>query len=570
MRIFITTFILMTFTSGFAQQPYSYERKSISYLNTMLTTDSELNFSGGYADYFISSISDALLMERFDHNLLTGSLIERVQDDISAADNLTELTDILEGSVVGKIEAVLIENLEQRAAGYVSSEERASFAVTKAKTLGITVNEMEKVLNSAYIYFPVLEHYHENIDGEDESVIVTIRGSVLWYRVILVGDSNAHIEQVDETVSSTSIGFGSIEDSYSEEYAIEMAISQAYESAVDNFARNMRVATRKLPDFMLKGIVKEADWDGVSFNLGTREGISLNDRFLITRFVEDGDEVIEECSGFVEVTNVGYSGYGYENLTDSQGEFSKARIIRGMTIEEGMNVIEFPRLGLNLGFGLMSYNVRYESTPADRRYLINVSSSHSKPGFGGRISVNYNTAPITDVSNLFVLLEGGMGFVGIDAIGGDGEAVSPALYRTISGGAMKKLCFRSLSVPLKATFGLQMLDLEAGWPLFSGIWTENLHLQNVNLGFSFGTGLELALGPATSFSFDIDWRAYTGSGSWELMSTTHLDREDVEWLDAFPGPSVNASGLMIGISFVYMPPSLPFDIGNLIFNKFLR
>lgn len=536
----------------------------------MLTTENRVKFDGGRANYFVSSISEALRMDRFDNNPLTGTLNQSVQNRIDRASSLTDLTNIIEKNVIGKIESALAENIEQRAAGYVSPEERASFAVDKAKTLGITSDEMEKVLNSAYIYFPVLESYSESVDKKNRLVTVTIRGSVLWYRVILSGDTTAHIKPINETISSTSYGFSTIEGGQSEKRAIESALSDAYYAAVDNFARNMQVATRKLPDFRLTGAIKEAGRNNISFNLGSREGISLNDRFIITRFVEDNGEIIEEHSGFVEVTSVGDNGSGYEDQTDFQSEFSKARIVRGRGIEAGMNVIEFPRLGLNLGIGLMSFNVRYEDTPANQRYLINVASSHSKPGFGGRVSVNYNSAAISNVSNLYLMLEGGIGFVGIDAVGGDGEPVSPAFYQTVSGGVMKKYCFHSLSIPLRASFGLQSLDLDAGWTVIEGIWTEYLHLQNINLGFSFGTGVELALGPAASISLDIDWRAFTSSDSWDLTGTTHLDHDDVIHLASFLGPSVNTSGLMIGVSFVYMPPSLPFDIGNYIFNRFLR
>ncbi len=561
--------ILLILTSTIsAQQPTRYERKSISCVNTLLIADPDHYLSESRSEYFTSQIENALQMNRFDSNPLRGNFSTKLSTEMRSATSLDEMSNLIERDVIGEIENILIDNLEQRAAGYVPSEETSSFAVDKAKMLGITSVEMEKLLNSAYIYFPVMTDYKESIDEDDGSVTVSIHGSVLWYRVILAGDTTAHIELINGTESSFSMGFSSFDDS-DNQYEVESAISTAYRSAVDNFARNMKVATRSLPDFKLCGVIKEADWDIISFNMGTREGISLNDRFIITSFVESEAGVVEEDAGFVEVTEVGYNGYGYDEPLEVQGEFTKARIVKGLRLEEGMNVAEFPRLGLNIGFGMMSYDVEYEKTSSDR-YLINVENTHSKPGFGAKLSINYNTAPISGVSHLYAMIEGGLGFVDIDAVGGDGEDVLPGVYQTISGGMMKKFCFRSLSIPLKAMIGIQALDLEAGWPLFGSSWIEAVQLRNMNIGFTFGTGVEFALGPASSFALDIDWRAYTSSDGWDLIRTTHLEEEDVDWLNDFPGPSVNASGVVVGVSFIYMPPSLPFDIGSLIINKLLE
>jgi hypothetical protein len=550
-----------------AQQSTKYERKSISYINALLITDSDYNLNEERSDYFSTKIEDALRMERFDYNPLMGNISNNLKTHMRSATSLNEMSDLIESNIIDEIESILKDNLEQRAAGYVSSEELSSFAVDKAKTLGITAVEMEKLLNSAYIYFPVMTDYEETIDDDNGSVTVSIHGSVLWYRVILSGEST-HIELINENESSFSMGFGSIDDC-DNDYEVESAITVAFRSAVDNFAKNIIVATRKLSEFKLKSVIKEADFNSVSFNMGTREGIRLNDRFIVSRYVEGEAGITEEKAGFIEVSNVGFNGYGYNNLLDAPIELTKARIVRGFQLEEGMSVSEFPRLGLNIGIGMMSYDVEYKKTDSNR-YLINVENSHSKPGFGAKLSLNYNTAPISGISHLYALIEGGFGFVDIDAIGGDGEDVSPGIYQTFSGGMMKKLCFRSLSVPLKAMIGVQILDFEAGWPLFGGGWVEAVQLRNLNIGFTFGTGVEFALGPASSIAMDIDWRAYTASDSWDLIRTTHLDEDDVDWLNDFPGPSVNASGVVIGVSFIYMPPSMPFDLGSYIVNKIME
>ena len=69
------------------------------------------------------------------------------------------MADILNETVVSKIIEVIDKYSLQRAQLLVDDAARMSFVTTKAKELGITADEIEKVFNSAYVYVAYISNY---------------------------------------------------------------------------------------------------------------------------------------------------------------------------------------------------------------------------------------------------------------------------------------------------------------------------------------------------------------------------------------------------------------------------
>jgi polyribonucleotide nucleotidyltransferase len=144
----------------------TYQRKSISYINTLwLATPEARKISSAQAEELLSNIKKEMAMERFDYNPLPDDLVQKFVQEAKKAEALTleQIVELLEETVVPAIIKVLNENMEVRAKELISEEERNSFIALKAKELGLTAEHFEKVLNSAYMYMPVLTNYSRSV-----------------------------------------------------------------------------------------------------------------------------------------------------------------------------------------------------------------------------------------------------------------------------------------------------------------------------------------------------------------------------------------------------------------------
>lgn len=547
-----------------------YERKSISYLDAVLLTDAGIRISDDELRYLLQSVEKSLSLERFDYNPLPQPLIEEFVKRCRQEQPLSmeRITRLMETTIVPKIEQLLQENLEQRAAGLVSEEAKRSWAAEKAKSLGITAVELEKVLNSAYIYFPVLTGIRRS--ERERRVIVELSGSVIWYRVFLAGvkPDLRLVGGMDDEGPSLSRGFGRTDVNFSYHGDVVSGREYAFLAAVDNFARNMEVAARQLPEFKLAGTVREVGAENISFDIGTKEGIGLDDKFLVTQISEDATGVSEEVVGLVRVSRVGFSGYSERQLnrfkefgqsaTPREPSFSRARPVMGQGFDEGMMAVEYPRLGLDVAIGLHAFPVRFGATDTSETYLINTTKKQTTLGFGFKLAANYNTARWSGISQLYMMLEGGYGVVGVEAKDFLGNAVPVATYQTIGGGLIKKFSFRRVSIPLKAEFGLQAVDLKGWWSLIPDSDNDELIVvRNSAVGVTVGSGFEYVLSPASVLYIALDYRLFSRSKVWDVIVN-----KDVAI--PFWGPWVNGSGVNIGVSIVYSPPKLTFDPLNLV------
>lgn len=142
---------------------------------------------------------------------------------------------------------------------------------TKAKELGYTVDEIEKVMNSAYIYIPYLTEFTEK--KEKNSANITLKGGIIWFQVVM--KDNKPTVKLRVKKSTKSSGFGS------EKFALQ--------SAAMNFARNLLVATQSMPEFRLSSTIAEVEGKNITFSLGKKEGIKIDNCFFVGEWMEDDE-----------------------------------------------------------------------------------------------------------------------------------------------------------------------------------------------------------------------------------------------------------------------------------------
>jgi hypothetical protein len=237
---------------------------------------------------------------------------------------------------------------------------------------------------------------------------------------------------------------------------------------------------------------------------------------------------------------------------------SEARIVTGTGYDEGMSVVEYPRLGLDVGFGLHSYTITFGNTDTSERHLINKIDEETSNGIGLKLSAHYNTAKWSDISQLYLMLEAGLGWNSIDAYDYFGNEVAAAHYQTIAGGAVKKFSFRRVSIPVKMLIGYQAVDLEGWWSVFENRDGEQLiKVRNSAIGLIVGSGVEVLLTPAASLQLGVEYRLFSRTKAWDLIIGDDFTLMGI-------GPWVETSGMNIGLTFVYSPPRLSFDPANIV------
>ena len=196
MRMF--TIPLMGFCLLLGQQG-KYVRKSISSLESVWFKPESLSGLEFDAKTFDKFIDFYVELDRFDYNVLPANLIQDFHREAKSIDSLSAgtLAKILESTVTSKIVEILNDPDVMKKRGEALKDESAfqSFAATKAKSLGLTINELKILMNSAYIYLPFISSATKESDGADY-LSITLEGGIIWWQMKTASNGNTSVEQV--------------------------------------------------------------------------------------------------------------------------------------------------------------------------------------------------------------------------------------------------------------------------------------------------------------------------------------------------------------------------------------
>ena len=273
----------------------AYARKSVTYINALwLMDESVRGLHPRQVGYILDKVKQGISMPRFDYNPVPDSLLrefyragkrgpvsicKRGHSTAGGTDPMLDSISPRSWSARSsrRFVAVVDLNKEMRAAGLTSEQQRNSFIADKAKTLGITMEDVEKVMNSAYIYIPLIRGYTSQL--KDSSYSTGFAAGIIWFRISAQGEK-AHAIPVVKTFTYSS-GFSVRDRNYATEAGMVGYKEFAFRAAVKNAARNLVVATQQIPDFRLSGQVIDKGFMGVGFNLGRREGVRVDDKYQI-------------------------------------------------------------------------------------------------------------------------------------------------------------------------------------------------------------------------------------------------------------------------------------------------
>ena len=567
MKKVIVTSLLLVSVSLLIGQQGKYVRKSISSLESVWFKPGSvagLQFDSKTFDKFIDFYVE---VDRFDYNVLPANLIQDFRREANSIDsvNADAISDVLESTVTSKIVDILNDPDVMQKRGTALKDESAfqSFAATKAKSLGLTTEELKTLMNSAYIYLPYIHSAKK--ETEDKYLSITIYGGILWWQLKVDGSGNASVEKVLEAKTS---GLSSIDPNGKNPLTDEPLYTEfrfgnekwsttpeqyAQNDAMLAFCKNLGVKTKEIDAFKLSAQIVEASGRKYGFPLGFAEGVHLDDGFHIVEFEEDaeGNEVAVR-KGFARVSKTG------DNKED-RNNYTYAKQLMGRKVSEGTVVMEHPRLGmqarLNMGLTVGS-SIQPEHTSLS---LVGINSQvlaeEATSQIAGNLLLSYNLAPIIGVSQTFIDTDIGFSVPLAEYVLAEDETVPSAAAFVLSPymGLTKKFGGRMYA---SATLGggVDMLTI-AGIYDYSGT-DYDYTLAIMALGFKAGGELGMMLTPdlslTASANFKLGLTPMSGTLTWD--ETEH----DIDDLSAYE--DLNMGGLTITIGVSYELGELPINL----------
>ncbi len=560
----IVVIIFVCLGNILSAQQGKYVRKSVSSLESVWFKPGSvggLQFDSKTFDKFIDFYIE---IERFDYNTLPANLLQEFRREANSIEEVSAdaLSEVLQNTVTSKIVEILNDPDVMKERGEALKDESAfqSFAATKAKSLGLTTDELKTLMNSAYIYLPFISSAKKESEGADD-LSITLEGGIIWWQMKMAGDGSTSVEQV---LSATTKGYSVIDPTAKAPITKEPLYNKfkfgteewsttptqyCQNDAMLAFAKNLGVKTKEIDDFKLQAQIVEADGKKYAFPLGFKEGVHLDDGFHIVEFMEDeqGNEVAEQI-GFVRVAKTG-------DNNEDPNNYTYAKQLLGSKVSEGTTVLEHPRLGMDarakLGFITgMSIPKEYMLAGRDLLFADDITS-----GLALDVIIAYNLAPIIGISQTFLDIEMTfalpMGEINPDL--SETPDVAPFLFSFYGGGSHKIWLPPSSNVTVGGGFGIESFNLAGTVLGYDYVWSVR------SLAFKIGADFERMINADLSWNVGLAYKLALAPSQLAITYGSYeVTYEGDEVADLYEDLSL--SGLMINAGVNYALGELPINI----------
>ena len=382
-------------------QQGKYDRKSISSLGLIWHED-ELK---GLDETYKGLINTYIKVPRFDSNILPQRIVNQFYEKSKSINDLSGIESLLEETVIQEIVRILNEPDVQINRGLALKDESdfQSFAATKAKSLGLTIDELTVLMNSAYIYLPFITYSKHSrlrlLPRMIDRFKYKVEGGIIWWNVKVDPNGKTSIEKVitvkGQGSATRNIGIlqflgdllvatgGAKQNLVDKAMTPESIMKGLYNTATKIFIRDLSIHMQEFADFIkLSGQIVEADGKKYKIAVGKKEGIQLDQGFHIVEFYEDDGLMKAEIKGFGRVIKTG------DNINNPRN-YSIVKQKIGKVVSEGSVLIERPSVGSVWGikYGQSSINV-----PKDIFSHISQYGFDSAQIFNDDITTGSNTA----------------------------------------------------------------------------------------------------------------------------------------------------------------------------------
>ncbi len=550
--ILITLMLIMTMML-FAQQG-KYDRKSISTVESVWIKPGALQGMNQFDyNFFDKMVKHYIQLERFDYNQLPEPLLKDFRTQANAMQNITpeSLAGVMNQTIGAKIKEILEDPKiqAQRAVDLKDQSWGATFAGSKGKSMGLTLEELTKLMNSAYVYLPYISSMKQ--EEKEGNINVTITGGIIWYQVKV--DPNGKVDMVLR-VSSATMGIGTSDRNPKQVMGIKADYShfdfgkESFPTTVEQYAqydaiqawtKNLSVKTKEIDEFNLSAQVVETRGGGkFGFPLGFKEGVHLDDTFFIVENYETADgKVKSKTVGFSRVIKTADNKNNPAELSLGQLYYGKA--------SEGAVLKEHPRLGIDVNFKL-----GYQTGMTIPKVIINTEEDATDQ-LTMNLGFAYNLAPIIGTSQTFLDLELGYGIPVIEEEG-DLKDITPYTASAYIG-LSRKFWFNRMALHANVMAGYDQFSMD--YMYFLDDYTLSINAW----GLKAGCDLNMMLTPDLKLTAGVDYKL-------GLMPTgVTLEKNDETLYDGqgdleSPYDDIRLGGLMLRAGFSYSLGELPINL----------
>ena len=585
--LLVTSILLLSLLEA---QQGQYDRKSISTLG-MIWDNGELKVVD---ENYKNLISSYIEVPRFDYNILPKRIVSHFFEQSKNIDDISAIESLLEETVIHEVVKILNDPDIQMSRGLALKDESAfqSFAAKKGKSLGLTVDELKSLMNSAYIYMPFITKSEISILRPFWYVPLVfdrlkyeVEGGIIWWKITVDSDGNSNIEKIEtdhtKGVASASIGLrrlyalmlGSVK------YDHEKLEEDIYESASMAFVRNMSTKSKKSEDFNITGQIVEADGRMYKVSIGKKEGLRLDDGFHIAEFYEDKDgETKIKINGFSRVVKTGNNINNPNNLTTVRQSIGKK-------VSEGSIILEHPRSNImfDLQYGESSINIPKTIFSHINRYGLNNVAIFKDDVTSARnfsMMISYNISSIVNRTQTFLEFNYGVlvvdrSYLNKSAVDCDFSITSPYF----STGLTRKFGFGRSNFGFGLAFVWDQISMNGDIYLETGPEVSKPGYYGFNFTTSYfgsilSTEYELLLTPDLSFNLEISSKMTQGASIPDSIGLQVIEYYSDE--DGFPvygtldpgdienWPNI-MDGMTVKVGLSYTTEIFPFNWGGWLY-----
>jgi hypothetical protein len=222
----------------------------------------------------------------------------------------------------------------------------------------VTGENVDKILNGAYIFFPTLETFVATKKKDSDDFTVTMSLKIDIYSAENTGTADAPVweSKLTSTVRAPgSNALGALFD-IGLKGGKKDKRTEAVKSATNGMLMFLEKEVKKIEVFTIKALVTKAEpkKDKISFNFGKNVGVNMDDAYMVGYFQKDnkGKEKFVE-TGFMKVRSVKQQESESQLLIVTNPKREKEEEL----FNEYDQVYEYPLVGLNimLGGGVSSF-----------------------------------------------------------------------------------------------------------------------------------------------------------------------------------------------------------------------
>jgi hypothetical protein len=564
-------------TTAIAQSGKSYKKKIVSFVDKVVVPNT-ITLTSSQTDYAKKTVARNINFARFNYAPLPDNVTASFSSEVGNVSRPTPevIRPILDKTLAPQLMQILDVNKELLSKQNLSEAERNTFLATKAQAAGLSATQLEAILNSGFFYIPYVDSYRRSVEKgyreikNDKGKVVrkiplteythSLQLGLLWYKLNVDRNNNASVVFVGAAQGWNTepiVRSGTHEDETFEGKKIDDDGTEdfnAFKSAIDVSCFNIQLETKKMEAFRLTGEVTEATFFGVMVNLGSKEGVGLDDTYWVEELEESATgDIVKNKRGFVKIREVG------DNKRDETAT-SYAQTITGSDYSQGLSLTELPLLGINglVGFGTFPVTISPIAKTNDfmkeaPNFYAKINSE-SNSAYGAALSFQTDLANAAKISEFWAHIGGAIGITSVDGKiftngGTDSVDIGGSLTGYVNLGLIKKFYFRRFGLILQADAKYAMTYISV-----SGKDNNTYKLTNGNFGLDGRAGIEIYLTPVLSFGGCVEYNVFGVSNSWSAV-VTDKDNKDTKNSDAI-GPEVNYSGLGIYAWINYSLPSL--------------